>query len=293
MLSEVIPNEEEKNTGTLSAETLSRALGQLRETGYLIVRGICDPEHLENIRGVLDRTWEDFSRAPSWIGGGRIIGHLACKLPSTRDMVFDDVLLNPIVRHIAAGLLGATPRNLHYGGNTNLPDSVPQMFHSDVEDRTESSLVVNIPVGNVTSDNGAIELIPGTHRRQYAHDEILSLERRGDYVRAETASGDVILRYPGLLHRGTSNKSSRPRHMIGLWYAEAGSKRESETPPLILGSDCSDWAEENAAALHYTIGDPTAALAPNYFPAGFRGAMMERFYRTAPDLFRSLRALRD
>ena len=293
MVSEIIPTQGEKKTGALGAGTLSRVLSLLERDGYLVVRGVCAPDHLDAVRAAMDAAWGDFQRHPRWIGGGRIIGHLNCTPPTTRDLIFDDVLVNPIVHQITAARLGLGTRNVKYAGNTNVPGSVPQMFHSDVPDPTEQTLVVNIPLGDVTAANGATELIPGTHKRAYRFSEIWAREKAGDYLRAETTAGDVLIRFPGLLHRGAANPSDRPRYMLGLWHVPQGSTRDRETAPLQLGADCADWAVAHAEGMHYTVADPVAPFSPNYFAPGLKGALVETAYRLAPGLYRAVKAWRD
>ena len=292
MVSEIIPSQDEMDAGALSPETLARVVRQVEEEGYVIVRSLCPADPLETIRHAMDEAWDAFCRKPAWIGGGLIIGHVNSAPPYRRALIFDDILVNPIVFQITEGVLGAPVVNVKYGGNTNLPGSVPQMFHSDVPRYDERTLVVNIPLGDVDETNGATQIVPGTHKRAFGFAEALSFEQAGNAVSAVTQTGDVLIRFPSLLHRGTGNASENPRHMLGMWHVPVGSERDEKTPPLFLKRDCKDWADVHGSRLRTEICEADhSPFSPNYFPPGPIGAAREMVYRCFPATYRRIKAL--
>jgi ectoine hydroxylase-related dioxygenase (phytanoyl-CoA dioxygenase family) len=86
-------------------------------------------------------------------------------------------------------------------------------------------LVVSFGLVPVTLQNGPIEIAPGTHRLP-----------RGEALRAIEASeitmepvpleiGDVLIRHPWAMHRGSPNKTDTPRALLSIryvrrWYAD-------------------------------------------------------------------------
>ncbi|SVD95058.1 uncharacterized protein METZ01_LOCUS447912, partial [marine metagenome] len=119
--------------------------------------------------------------------------------------------------------------NGFYNGNTNTPGSTQQNLHMDTghlwsnlnPSHPTASVVVNIPMIDVTEERGAIELWPGTHLAgdvSHRLDEAIEEARRKvrPPVRGTTKKGDVLIRDMRLWHRGAPNLSDMHRHMIAL-----------------------------------------------------------------------------
>jgi ectoine hydroxylase-related dioxygenase (phytanoyl-CoA dioxygenase family) len=87
-------------------------------------------------------------------------------------------------------------------------------------------LVVSFGLVPITAAHGPIEIAPGTHRmpREAA---MRSVESGRSELRAVPLEiGDVLIRYPWTLHRGTPNLTDMPRAMttvryVRRWYADA------------------------------------------------------------------------
>jgi hypothetical protein len=86
-------------------------------------------------------------------------------------------------------------------------------------------LVVSFGLVRITQDHGPIEIAPGTHRmpRKDAH---RALETGEIAMRpAPLEIGDVLIRHPWALHRGTPNITGTPRALASIrfvrrWYAD-------------------------------------------------------------------------
>jgi ectoine hydroxylase-related dioxygenase (phytanoyl-CoA dioxygenase family) len=95
-------------------------------------------------------------------------------------------------------------------------------------------LVVNFGLATIAPENGPLEIAPGTHRMP-----------RTDALRALAAAeigmqpvpleiGDVLIRHPWALHRGTPNVTDTPRALVNVryvrrWYAD--NSREVDSMP--------------------------------------------------------------
>ena len=86
-------------------------------------------------------------------------------------------------------------------------------------------LVVSFALLCVTPDSGPIEIAPGTHRlpRKEALRAVGASEMAMDPVPLET--GDVLIRHPWALHRGSPNSTDTPRALLSIryvrhWYAD-------------------------------------------------------------------------
>jgi ectoine hydroxylase-related dioxygenase (phytanoyl-CoA dioxygenase family) len=83
------------------------------------------------------------------------------------------------------------------------------------------ALAVNFPLCDVTTENGPLEMARGTHRLSRAQGlaEIATGERPLESF--PMSAGDVIIRAPIALHRGTPNRTPRPRPMVVLGFVRS------------------------------------------------------------------------
>ncbi len=152
------------------------------------------------------------------------------------------------------------------GCNLNLPGSVAQNEHVDGCAATPF-LVVNVAVVDTRLDNGALQIMPGSHQRQYKYWELLASQR--ERIRLSMSRGDVLIRTSSLWHRGMPNLTSQPRPMLAFTWEDGGS----------------------------ALPDPFSAydqirFFPNRFRTDWAGRLRERVFVAAPRLSRAVRAAR-
>jgi Phytanoyl-CoA dioxygenase (PhyH) len=102
------------------------------------------------------------------------------------------------------------------------------------------ALVVSFGLDRITPENGAIEIAPGTHRmpRKEALQAVESSQIGMQPVPLEI--GDVLIRHPWALHRGSPNTTDTPRALVSIryvrpWYADSSREVES-IPHAVWGS---------------------------------------------------------
>jgi ectoine hydroxylase-related dioxygenase (phytanoyl-CoA dioxygenase family) len=95
-------------------------------------------------------------------------------------------------------------------------------------------LVASFGLVRIAPENGPIEIAPGTHRmpRQEALRAVEAADIGMESIPLEI--GDVLIRHPWALHRGTPNTTDTPRALVSLryvrrWYAD--SSREVDSLP--------------------------------------------------------------
>ena len=95
-------------------------------------------------------------------------------------------------------------------------------------------LVVSFGLVRIVLENGPIEIAPGTHRMP--RQEALRAVEAGDIEMQPVPMeiGDILIRHPWALHRGTPNITDTPRALVSIryvrrWYAD--SSREVKLLP--------------------------------------------------------------
>jgi hypothetical protein len=134
---------------------------------------------------------------------------------------------NPIVEEVATTVLGPW----RYGvtkAEVALPESNTMSWHPDVRNDARrdpagpvrpARLTFNIPLVDVNDSNGAMEIIPGSHRMHH-HDCVAHIYEVPQIypVRVLLRVGDAMIRDGNGLHRGTTNLSQWPRILLDRTY---------------------------------------------------------------------------
>lgn len=224
----------------LASDKREAAVVALREDGFVVLENAIDVGHLEVLR---ERMLEDMERilarddAPFNFNAG----NLQQDPPPFPPYLFKDVLLNEAVISVTRAVLGPGVTNAYYSGNNALPGGERQPVHPDVAQLWPNletappafGLVVNVPVVDMSAENGSTELWPGTHRDTSfsIHEGSLripeaSLEAwrvKRPPLQPDVRRGSVVIRDIRLWHAGMPNHTSQPRPMIAMihwcnWY---------------------------------------------------------------------------
>lgn len=225
-------SEEERQDGRFSADNRSAAIEALDRDGYVILGGVIDPGVLDALRPKLDEDTQALLERGEWGGAGRVPGHLQQSMPRGAAHIHRDIVVNPFVIDVTAAILGPGVHNHFYNGNTNLPGSKMQPLHRDHDHlwpghvHPTASIVVNVSPVDVTEENGATEIWPGTHRipepvgTGHVTPEQERVRRQAvPPVRAVSRKGDAVLRDMRMWHRGMPNNGIEARHMIGMVHS--------------------------------------------------------------------------
>ena len=158
-----------------------------------------------------------------------------------------DFFFNKTILHIVQALLG--PRILidQWGCDVPLKGSVHQDIHADFQrplfpeipdlQLPAYMLMVSFGLMKIDMDKGPIEIAAGTHL--LSREEGINKVKSGliRLVPVTLEIGDVLIRHPWTLHRGTPNLTSIPRALVSLryvrnWYADQS--REVNPVPLAI-----------------------------------------------------------
>jgi hypothetical protein len=252
-----------------SQDELAKFHQTFAEDGYCIFRSVVPKDVLARHNKSIVETYDRAKRSGTLFdGGGTISGNLNYYPGEDARGVYDALEHHGVVDFVKAILPGKFTRR-RAGGNLNLPKSVAQHYHMD-GNFTEDFVIVNVAVVDTDLVNGAIDVLPGTHRKFYQYWRF-ALERTHRLSRRlPMQQGDVLVRTSRLWHRGMPNRASAARPMLGLTYGENCGTTDD---PLALDA-----------------GRP--GFSPNWFNPTAIGRLRERTYVTVPITYSAYRFVR-
>jgi hypothetical protein len=251
--------EEETHCMTSLGGDMQNLVSTFEREGYVVLPNVVSKSSLAALTTELRREYER-SRANGELfsGGGTISGHLNCFPGAKSRFVFDE-LDRYGVFDLVRRLSPSATRMPNIGCNLNLPRSSPQNPHADGE-AASPFIIVNVAPIDTDLGNGAMEVTPGTHLREYKYWQYAFSGKSP--IRMCMSAGDVIVRSSMLWHRGMSNVSSAPRPMLAFTWENGGS----------------DLADP------YTAHDGKITLLPNRYAQNFSGRLRERAFASLPAL---------
>ena len=254
---------------------LKQAVEAIRRDGYVVIENAVPHEPLDILREKMDQDSKVLIDREQWGGAGGLKGHLQQGPPPFAPFVFREIVANPFVIQVNTALLGEGIFNSFYNGNTNCPGSGTQPLHRDGPHlwpghkpaHPTACVVANISPLDVTEENGAVELWPGTHLHTFPE---TAIDKETEEAQRKVSppisgcakKGSVLIRDIRLWHRGVPNRSDRPRHMIALvhcisWYRNRG--------PLMFNTGCEKAFPDDCGLNHNAefIEDPIDYLFLN------------------------------
>jgi len=189
------------------------------EQGYVVLPGLVTKAELHSVQQRLTEEFETWQRSgAAFRGGGVLAGHLNCYPGKIASGVLSQLTQAGVLK-LAQQLMPTNPRAIRMGCNFNLPGSVEQHYHMDGI-YLEAFLIINVCVVDTDLNNGAIDLIPKTHKRFYKFWEFAAGRVYKGSTRVCMSRGDVLIRTSTLWHRGMPNRSQNARPMLALTLGE-------------------------------------------------------------------------
>ena len=245
---------------SLSTEQRNDLRQALDRDGYVVLRNVVSRDKL----AVLHRQLQDaYDRSDKFDGGGTYSGHLNCYPGDGARFVLDEVRNAGIV-DLVRTINPAWADQVRATLNLNLPGSVAQHYHMDGL-YLEDFIVVNTAVVDTTLANGAIDVLPGTHRRFYKFWQYAIRRTYRLSTRLEMQAGDVLIRRSTLWHRGMPNRTIEARPLMSLTFGE---KSAPDGDPF----DVTD-----------------IAFYPNWYSTSTMGRIRERVVVAAPVTYSAYR----
>jgi hypothetical protein len=256
---------------SLSTDELARAKAHFAEHGYAVFPGVVSKEMLTQLHA---RLQAEFNRMRGdgklFDGGGNLTGHLNC-FPGEESRVVYDTLVEQGIIDAIRDIFPKASGLPNVGLNFNLPNSIAQHYHAD-RPFTQEFMICNIAVVDTEIANGAIDLLPGSHKKFYPFWRFVVERVPTRTTRLAMKQGDVLIRSSNLWHRGMPNLTTAPRPMMALTWEDGGST--SPDP--------------------FKVFDGKITFRPNWYAPTFLGRLRERTFMAAPityDAFRFVRSL--
>jgi ectoine hydroxylase-related dioxygenase (phytanoyl-CoA dioxygenase family) len=220
--------------GALTPEHLAAAVRAINDDGIVVLKDVVDLEHIRILREKMTADVEAIL-ARKDVPFNWNSGNLQQAPPPIVPYLFRDVLVNELAVQVASGVLGPKIKNNFYSGNTALPSEERQPVHADTGHLWPNAsvaspayaLVVNVPMVDVSAENGGTEIWPGSHKDTSVSwfntievsEEVLAERRKtSPPIQATATAGSLIIRDMRLWHAGMPNKTQVPRPMIALIY---------------------------------------------------------------------------
>lgn len=208
-------------SAALSAFDLPQLERTFADAGYVVLRDVISKPELATIQRRLSEEFAAWKNGPeSFRGGGLMSGHLNCFPGELARGVFNELQSKGLLA-LARHFKPSPPTSARVGCNFNLPGSVPQHYHMDGI-YLQSFMVVNVAVVDTSIENGAIDVIPKTHKRFYRYWEFAAGRVYRGTTRLPLSAGDVLIRTSTLWHRGMPNFTSVARPMLAVTLGEKG-----------------------------------------------------------------------
>jgi ectoine hydroxylase-related dioxygenase (phytanoyl-CoA dioxygenase family) len=207
----------------LDEETARFLVDRIRMDGYAVLEDAVPLALIERMRDRFDQLLEARIQAD---GPNRGASRYQMFLPWEEPFTDSLVIENPRAMPLLEQLLGQDLTMTYLASDTPLPGSDYQRVHTDTRllfPETPLSLppycvVANLPLVDVTEENGPLELWPGGTHYMPGRLDLAALAPTMRSVRLTLKAGSILLRDARCWHRGTPNQGTRSRPHVALVY---------------------------------------------------------------------------
>lgn len=246
----------ERGTGQLTSDKMATAVRAMAEDGVVALRQAIDVATVDALgaKMLADLArYEELYEIDNNFQGVRP--------PPFHPYLFSEIVFNEPAIAVSRAILGPDATLTSYAANTAFVGSQPQQVHADAvpaepdPDGPCRLLVVNVPLVDVTEENGATVYWPGTHRDGRLHsgnrfptaEMIAEREAKRPAERVLAQRGDLVMRDMRVWHGGMPNRTQTHRPMLalvhrhvkpeqGTFEAEEGSEDFWSSHPLLQSS---------------------------------------------------------
>lgn len=229
----MVVSEHERTEG-FSQERLAEAVASIKENGYVVLENVLDREYVRQMKDKLLEVFEKKRQRtniePSnlysledypGVGGNHGFNRWNLRLPSCQPFIDSRLLGNPIAHNIFNAFFNKSPVFPIIACDMNAPGSTFQALHRD---RSTFALIMNVPLVDMTMENGATHIFPGTHcmpgKPFQDHGPQMYCPKwppaswKGEFLCVK--AGAVVIRDVRMAHRGMANHTDEFRPLINI-----------------------------------------------------------------------------
>lgn len=212
------------DTAKFTDQDLDRFTEDLNRDGICVVRGLFQPELIQEWATAFDQLFQQRQNQPGGLAP-RERERYYLTLPWISPFANSEVFANPTILGILDRVFYQEYRMVQLGVDVPFQGSDYQEIHRDFRTLFSDQIVtplyalaVNFPLVEVTDENGPFQMARGTH--VLPREEALVKVRAGEIPMESfyLKPGDVTIRSPLALHRGSPNRTGQPRPMVVMGY---------------------------------------------------------------------------
>lgn len=203
---------------------LDRLAQELNRDGICVIRGLFDKKLIEEWAQAFEKLFRDRQNQPGGLAP-REIARYYLTFPWVAPFANASVFANPTILGILDRVFFQEYVMVQLGADIPMQGSDYQEIHRDFRPLFSDQIVtplyalaVNFPLVEVTEENGPFQMARGTHL--LSREEGLAKIASGEIPMESfyMQPGDVTIRSPLALHRGSPNRTSQPRPMVVMGY---------------------------------------------------------------------------
>lgn len=247
----VLVSATEAASGRLGWKNLERATRALHRDGLVVLQNAI-PDHgpLDHLNQKMIADAKELQARGEDSPYNYNKGNIQQDPPLLSKYFSPSIFFNPLATQVTSSVMGPRPRLTFVSGNTAMPPEtdadrgLAQPTHSDadfVHPNCPFALVVNVPLVDMTIENGSTEVWLGTHHSDISIQEGAHGERASGRIiqpaldsrrqvrppcQPAIPKGSIVIRDLRLWHGGMPNDSTDPRVMLAMihfapWFRNA------------------------------------------------------------------------
>ncbi|HWA64067.1 MAG TPA: phytanoyl-CoA dioxygenase family protein [Caulobacteraceae bacterium] len=248
-----------------AAASIDALKARMDEEGYLLIPSVLSPDEIAAIRAELDPVLEETPRGRNDFEGftTKRVYALLRHAPATARLVEDPILLALAARYLDANfLLSAHLAIQIFDGETAQGWHIDDGFYRQPMPRAPNGVSAIWALDAFTDDNGATELIPGSHRWG-AYPAPAGFEAGA--VKAIAPAGSLLVFAGNLTHRGADNRGAAPRLAVTTQFCH-GWHRQQENMMVAVGEGAAAFSPRVRELIGYSIHPPFMGMVDGLHP---------------------------
>ncbi len=270
----------------LGGRSFSDIRADFDRDGYVIFERVLDPDMVDRVRAALQPHLEaDVTGRNDFEGlkSNRVYAMLA------KSPVFADLVTHPLALAFAEADLGESCLLSACLAINLQPGETVQPWHYDdnhlrvPRPRDPFGVSTFWAIDPMTEDNGATELLPGSHlwpensiegansAADFANTDIRSVDDdpapRADAIKAVMPSGSLMVTKGTLWHRGGANRSDTPRLIVTPQYCPGWARQLENMAMTMTPEQAAKLPERARELVGYSIHPPFMGYVDGMHPA--------------------------